>query len=166
MTAPAQTHYEVLEVTPEATAEEIRAAYHRLAARYHPDRHQDNPLADLASEKLVALNRAYEILSDPARRAAYDAEQAAQGRRPQGPRVVRPRGPLATLTRLASIVFAVMLVVRAVPVAWRLVVGALDVVGEAAGALAGTPAAAVAVVLGVVAAVVLARRRRARRPRP
>ena len=67
--------YSVLGVARTASESEIRAAYHALVAKYHPDRYQGNPLEDLASEKLVAINRAYEILSDPARRAAYDSGQ-------------------------------------------------------------------------------------------
>ena len=67
--------YSVLGVARTASESEIRAAYHALVAKYHPDRYQGNPLEDLASEKLVAINRAYEILSDSARRAAYDSGQ-------------------------------------------------------------------------------------------
>jgi curved DNA-binding protein CbpA len=65
--------YSVLGVARTASDSEIRAAYHALVAKYHPDRHQGNPLEDLASEKVAAINRAYEILSDPARRADYDS---------------------------------------------------------------------------------------------
>ena len=62
-------------MSPSATEREITKAYRELASRYHPDKHQDNELKDLAEEKLAKLNSAYEILKDPARRAAYDANR-------------------------------------------------------------------------------------------
>ena len=60
--------YAVLGVDRAASAAELRAAYRALVARYHPDRHQGNPLEDLASERMAEINQAYELLSDPARR--------------------------------------------------------------------------------------------------
>jgi hypothetical protein len=63
--------YAILGVARNATDSEIRAAYHALVAKYHPDKHQGNPLEGLAAEKMAEINRAYETLSDPARRAAY-----------------------------------------------------------------------------------------------
>ncbi|MES1171722.1 MAG: J domain-containing protein [Bacteroidota bacterium] len=72
-TGPRGDLYERLGVAPGAGAEEIRRCYLELVARYHPDRHQGNPLGDLARERVAELNAAYEVLSDPARRAAYDA---------------------------------------------------------------------------------------------
>jgi len=73
-----------------ASADEIRSAYRSLVGRYHPDRHQKNDLKDLAVEKLVGLNSAYETLSDPHRRAAYDRDLA--GGRPTIGRRPRPTG--------------------------------------------------------------------------
>ena len=73
-----------------ASADEIRSAYRSLVGRYHPDKHQKNDLKDLAEEKLIRLNRAYETLSDPQRRAAYDRELA--GGRPTLGRRPRPTG--------------------------------------------------------------------------
>lgn len=55
--------YEVLGVSENATGEEIRAAYLALVKKYHPDRYQDNPLKDLATEKLKAINEAYDMLN-------------------------------------------------------------------------------------------------------
>lgn len=51
--------YAVLGVVRTATEHEIRAAYRALVARYHPDRHQDKPLKELASAKLAEINRAH-----------------------------------------------------------------------------------------------------------
>ncbi len=61
--------YAVLGVRPEADAEEIRRAYHRLALRYHPDK---NPGDKRAEERFKKVAAAYETLRDPRRRAHYD----------------------------------------------------------------------------------------------
>jgi hypothetical protein len=68
--------FAILGVRPGATREQIRAAYREQVARYHPDKHRGNPLEELAAAKLVEINRAWEILSDDARRAAFEAERA------------------------------------------------------------------------------------------
>ena len=54
--------YEVLGVSKNATDEEIKNAYRALARKYHPDSYQDNPLADLASEKMKEINEAYDAI--------------------------------------------------------------------------------------------------------
>ena len=82
--------YEVLQVSPNAEPEVIEAAYRRLARKYHPDV-ANTPRA---AERMRLIARAYHVLGDPGRRAAYDpawesrriqeqlaAEQAAQHRR-------------------------------------------------------------------------------------
>ncbi|MFW0859515.1 MAG: DnaJ domain-containing protein [Dehalococcoidia bacterium] len=61
-------YYATLQVHPEADREVVVAAYRRLAAKYHPD----VSTSPDAAEKMKQLNEAYEVLSDPARRAAYD----------------------------------------------------------------------------------------------
>ncbi len=63
--------YAVLQVSPEADAEIIRAAYRSLMQRYHPDR---NPGDLQAAEMAVRVVQAYEILSNPEQKAAYDAQ--------------------------------------------------------------------------------------------
>jgi molecular chaperone DnaJ len=62
-------YYEVLEVTREMDADGIKKSYRRLAIKYHPDK---NPGDKVAEEKFKELGEAYEILSDPEKRAAYD----------------------------------------------------------------------------------------------
>lgn len=54
--------YEVLEIKEGASEAEIKAAYKRLVKKYHPDVHQNNPLSDLAEEKLRQVNEAYDML--------------------------------------------------------------------------------------------------------
>ena len=55
--------YEVLGVSKDATQDEIKSAYRKLAKQYHPDRYVGNPLADLAAEKFKEINEAYDTLS-------------------------------------------------------------------------------------------------------
>jgi len=59
-------YYDILQVHPRAEKEVIDAAYRRLAAKYHPDVSQ---LSD-ATERMKQINTAYEVLSDPVKRAA------------------------------------------------------------------------------------------------
>lgn len=54
--------YEILGVSSNASDEEIKRAYRELARKYHPDNYQDNPLADLAQEKMKQINEAYDLL--------------------------------------------------------------------------------------------------------
>ena len=61
-------YYEILQVSPSAEPEVIDGAYRRLARKYHPD---VNP-GPQAAERMKEINAAYDILSDPAKRAAYD----------------------------------------------------------------------------------------------
>jgi len=61
-------YYEVLGVERNATDEEIRRAFRKLAFKYHPDHNQE----DKTGEKFKEVNEAYEVLSDPDKRAAYD----------------------------------------------------------------------------------------------
>jgi len=55
--------YKVLGVSEDATQEEIRTAYLSLVKKYHPDKYSDNDLKELANEKLVEINAAYETLT-------------------------------------------------------------------------------------------------------
>jgi curved DNA-binding protein CbpA len=74
-----QDYYETLQVHPRADAAAIEAAYARLRELYDPARIDGaaDELVDLARQKREAIERAYAVLSDPARRATYDEEQAA-----------------------------------------------------------------------------------------
>lgn len=66
----ARTHYDTLEVSPAASPETIRAAYRSLMQRFHPDR---LPGDATAAARAAEIAHAYDVLSDAARRAAYDA---------------------------------------------------------------------------------------------
>lgn len=71
------SYYAVLGVHPRASAAEIRAAYHRLAMRWHPDKiangRADPARAEEAKARFQQIHEAYKVLSDEKRRALYDA---------------------------------------------------------------------------------------------
>ena len=54
--------YQVLGVRNNASDEEIKKAYRDLARKYHPDKYYDNPLADLAQDRMKEINEAYELI--------------------------------------------------------------------------------------------------------
>ena len=55
--------YEVLGVSENASDEEIKAAYRKLAKKYHPDNYADSPLADVAEQKMKEINEAYDTIN-------------------------------------------------------------------------------------------------------
>ena len=64
--------YDILGVDKDATAREIRKAYKKLALQLHPDKLGPNATAE-QEEAFIKLSEAYEVLSDPDRRASYDS---------------------------------------------------------------------------------------------
>lgn len=69
--------YQVLGVSPSASDEEIKKAYRDLARKYHPDNYQNNPLADLAQEKMKDINEAYDTITRS--RASGGGQTGASG---------------------------------------------------------------------------------------
>ncbi|MBV8089365.1 MAG: J domain-containing protein, partial [Alphaproteobacteria bacterium] len=64
-----QTPYEVLGVKPDASADEIRKSYRQLAKQFHPDLNPGKPEAEA---RFKSISAAYDLLSDPEKRARYD----------------------------------------------------------------------------------------------
>jgi molecular chaperone DnaJ len=63
-------YYEVLDVSPGASADDLKRAYRKLAQRWHPDKNPDDRAN--AEERFKELNEAYQMLADPERRRRYD----------------------------------------------------------------------------------------------
>ena len=107
-------HYAILGVTPASEDVVIRAAYHALMRRYHPDA---DPSAE-AAERSRAINEAYAVLRDPEKRARYDATLVTQDLlfdpaahpAPTGPR----RSRLGPATAIAFALLAVAMITFAV----------------------------------------------------
>ncbi|MFC2753359.1 MAG: DnaJ domain-containing protein [Cardiobacterium sp.] len=65
-----KTYYDILQVREDADIEVIKGAYRFLAQKYHPDKYPDK---EAAEKILKVINKAYSVLSDPVKRAEYDA---------------------------------------------------------------------------------------------
>jgi len=68
--AAKEDYYKLLEVDRNASEAEIKKSYRKMAMKYHPDRNKDN--AEEAEKKFKLIKEAYEVLSDPKKRSAYD----------------------------------------------------------------------------------------------
>ena len=70
-------YYDTLGISRSADQKEIRSAYRKLAAKYHPDRNPDDPSAE---ERFKEVNEAYTVLNDAEKRKFYDRYGSAEGR--------------------------------------------------------------------------------------
>lgn len=91
----ARSYYQVLGVPRDATAEEIKKSFRKLARQYHPD---VNPNNKAAEERFKDINEAYDVLSDDKKRLEYDTQLFGRNRRPPFNRVAtgerqRPSSP-------------------------------------------------------------------------
>ena len=71
--------YSVLGISKDATEQEIKDAYRELARKYHPDNYADNPLSDLASEKMKEINEAYDEIMNHRRSGKGNKKEKAGG---------------------------------------------------------------------------------------
>ncbi len=71
--------YQVLNVSPSASDEEVKKAYRDLARKYHPDNYHDNPLADLAQEKMKEINEAYDQIQKQRKLGGAAQQQSYYG---------------------------------------------------------------------------------------
>lgn len=69
-------YYKILEIDSDATEDEIRKSYRRLAMQYHPDRNPDNPSAE---DTFKEIAEAYGVLTDPVKRKQYDMSKKMGG---------------------------------------------------------------------------------------
>ena len=74
--AEKKDYYQILGVDKNASADQIKSAYRKLAMKYHPDRNQGNAEA---AEKFIEINEAHEVLSDETKRKNYDMYGSADG---------------------------------------------------------------------------------------
>lgn len=86
-------HWAALEVERGADQATIKKSYRKLVLKYHPDKHPDD--REVAETKIREINSAYEMLSNPAKRAAYEAQTNAVEKKQSGVRLdtsgIRPR---------------------------------------------------------------------------
>ncbi|MBW2337705.1 MAG: J domain-containing protein [Deltaproteobacteria bacterium] len=64
-----EDYYQVLGVDQNATGQQIKETFRKLAFKYHPDRNKENPVA---AEQMKKVNEAYAVLSNPAKKSEYD----------------------------------------------------------------------------------------------
>jgi Ca-activated chloride channel family protein len=86
-------YYDLLDLPPDATPEEIRHAYHEAARRLHPDVNKETG----ANEQFIQIQKAYEILADPKLRTSYDQQLAAEDKAPIVKNIIFSRSALSMI---------------------------------------------------------------------
>lgn len=78
---PLKNYYELLEIAPTASADEVKRSFRQQIARYHPDKvqHLGKEFQAMAADRAAELTEAYHVLSDAGRRSEYDRAFAASG---------------------------------------------------------------------------------------
>ena len=71
--------YRILGVSQNASDDEVKKAYRELAKKYHPDRYQNSPLAEEASEKMKEVNAAYEEIMNTRKNGGSSSQQSSYG---------------------------------------------------------------------------------------
>ncbi|MBR6337292.1 MAG: DnaJ domain-containing protein [Ruminococcus sp.] len=71
--------YQILGITPNASEDEIKKAYKEAVKKYHPDRYQDNPLSEVAEEKMAEINEAYDEIMNMRRSGANSYDYGYSG---------------------------------------------------------------------------------------
>ena len=98
--ATTRSYYQILAVPRDASALQIKAAFRKKAMRYHPDH---NPGKEAwANKKLQRIIEAYEVLSNPARRRAYDRQLAMNQEVETGEETIRRR-PKSTRQQMVDL---------------------------------------------------------------
>ena len=99
-------YYEILGVDRNASEQDIKKAYRRLARKYHPDLNKDDPKT--AEEKFKEVNEAYQTLSDADKRAQYDSLDMMLINRPPREAAVRAPVDLVVLADSVRVVSAAL----------------------------------------------------------
>ena len=94
-------YYQILAIATNATADDIKKAYRKLAIQYHPDKNPDN---DLAAVHFKEINEAYSVLFHPAKRKKYDEERWLSGMstRSKQQKAITPEWILTECKKLAD----------------------------------------------------------------
>lgn len=71
-----ENYYDILEVSPQATAEELKKGYYKVVFKYHPDNRETETEKALGNRQMMVINYAYKILKDPKLREEYDEDWA------------------------------------------------------------------------------------------
>jgi len=157
---PLSEAYRELGVRPGDSAEQIRQAYLELVRRFHPDRAPDGKQAEY-EERMKRINTAYETLSDPNRRAAYEQAHWGNGKTtsvtPSQPKVApSPRDPYYQMrTGYQRRLHRVQVTQRALPPWARMVSGVVAGLGAVVGFVLGLPFGIIGCIPGAMVGLVV-----------